>query len=129
MMSGKGMAGLRRALCEATRVVPRVARIGQRGMSSGESRKFSQPAKLHDRQPEAQTGGTRLQELRATLAAEQKTVEDFVSTAEGGGKGISLAEGLALLNATRKGPPRATTEARHTVASLLTTPGHIHTVG
>lgn len=88
MMSGKGMAGLRRALCEATRVVPRVARIGQRGMSSGESRKFSQPAKLHDRQPEAQTGGTRLQELRATLAAEQKTVEDFVSTAEGGGRGM-----------------------------------------
>ena len=88
MMSGKGMAGLRRALCEATRVVPRVVRIGQRGMSSGESRKFSQPAKLHDRQPAAQTGGTRLQELRATLAAEQKTVEDFVSTAEGGGRGM-----------------------------------------
>ena len=38
-----------------------------------------------------------------------------------------IAKGLALLNATRKGPPRTTTEARHTVASLLTTPGHTHT--
>lgn len=52
--------------------------------SGGASRKFSQPAKLHDREP-ARTGGSRLQELRATLAEEQKTVDDFLPAAAGRG--------------------------------------------
>lgn len=57
-------------------------------MSAGESRdtrRFSQPAKLHERDPAAAQPSSRLQELRDTLAKEQKTVEDFVPGAAGRG--------------------------------------------
>lgn len=84
-----GVRSLRKALHETVRAAaPHIVhnsvdarRVNGRGIS----RQFSQPAKIHERAP-AEAGHTsRLQELRATLAKEQKTVEDFVPAAAGRG--------------------------------------------
>jgi len=81
-----GVPALRKAL-GTVRITPLSHTSAQgRLLCSGGARQFSQPAKLHDREPaEAPKPGSRLQELRATLAEEQRTVDDFVPAAAGRG--------------------------------------------
>jgi len=78
-----GVPALRKAL-GTVRITPLTRTEGRLLCSSG-ARQFSQPAKLHDREPAESKPGSRLQELRATLAEEQRTVDDFVPASAGRG--------------------------------------------
>lgn len=89
MMRG-GVRAMRQALqvAVATPAVSQKGVAGRRAMSGGvsrDTRHFSQPAKLHERDPAAEQASSRLQELRDTLAREQRTVDDFVPGAAGRG--------------------------------------------
>lgn len=87
------MPALRKALQDSAglgaglgpRLAQNVARRGRgRLFSTGVSRGFSQPAKMHERGPAPAQAGSRLEELRATLAKEQKAVDDFLPEAAAG---------------------------------------------
>ena len=105
MSSGRTGSVLRRALSEMVRAAPCVAPQSSLGrwFRAAATRHFSQPAKILDRNPrdaashsnEGRGAGRRLQELRETLAAEDKTVEDFVQSSSPVPRGLQ-PDGRAL---------------------------------
>lgn len=86
-LTGSVMPALRKSLHDFAGAGPRLAQNAarwRRQFSTGSSRGFSQPAKVYERGPAPAQAGSRLEELRATLAKEQKAVEDFLPAAAAG---------------------------------------------
>ena len=91
VMTGSVMPALRKALHDSAGAGPLLAQnvARRRGLlGSGVKRELSQPAKVHERVQASARAGSRLEELRATLAQEQKTVDDFLPAAAEKGRGL-----------------------------------------